>query len=52
LLAVLTRNLLVSIALIDKPEYFKALHRRAMANESIGSWSSLTAALEGLFSFV
>ncbi|GAA5975214.1 hypothetical protein JCM5350_000188 [Sporobolomyces pararoseus] len=33
-------------ALIDKPDYFKALHRRAMANESIGSWSSLTASLE------
>ncbi|GAA5953530.1 hypothetical protein JCM3765_005064 [Sporobolomyces pararoseus] len=33
-------------ALVDKPDYFKALHRRAMANESIGSWSSLTASLE------
>lgn len=28
-------------------EYTKALHRRAQANEKIGSWSSLTAALEG-----
>ncbi|GAA6005028.1 hypothetical protein JCM11491_002313 [Sporobolomyces phaffii] len=33
-------------ALAEDPDYFKALHRRAMANESIGSWGSLTAALE------
>ncbi|GAA5848744.1 hypothetical protein JCM3766R1_006587 [Sporobolomyces carnicolor] len=33
-------------ALIDQPDYFKALHRRAMANESIGSWSSLSSSLE------
>ncbi|GAA5883858.1 hypothetical protein JCM16303_007419 [Sporobolomyces ruberrimus] len=33
-------------ALAENPTYFKALHRRAMANESIGSWSSLSASLE------
>lgn len=34
-------------ALEDNPTYTKALQRRAMANEAIGSWSSLSAALEG-----
>ncbi|GAA5919456.1 hypothetical protein JCM1841_002404 [Sporobolomyces salmonicolor] len=33
-------------ALEEKPDYVKALHRRALANESIGSWSSLSAAQE------
>ncbi|GAA5829868.1 hypothetical protein JCM11251_007914 [Rhodosporidiobolus azoricus] len=33
-------------ALEEKPNYTKALHRRALANESIGSWSSLSTALE------
>ncbi|BGP24007.1 TPR domain containing protein [Rhodotorula toruloides] len=32
-------------ALEEKPEYAKALHRRALANEAIGSWSSLEASL-------
>ncbi|GAA5866677.1 hypothetical protein JCM8547_002720 [Rhodosporidiobolus lusitaniae] len=32
-------------ALEEKPDYTKALHRRAMANESIGSWGSLSASL-------
>lgn len=44
-------NLLPPTALIDKSDYFKALHRRAVANESIGSWFSLTASLEGKFRF-
>ncbi|ORY78844.1 hypothetical protein BCR35DRAFT_304839 [Leucosporidium creatinivorum] len=35
-------------ALEDNPHYIKALQRRALANESIGSWSSLTSALEDL----
>lgn len=34
-------------ALEDNTKYIKALQRRAMANESINSWSSLTSALEG-----
>ncbi|KAK4057811.1 hypothetical protein OIO90_001030 [Microbotryomycetes sp. JL221] len=33
-------------ALDDNPSYVKALHRRAMANEQIKSWGSLTSALE------
>ncbi|BGP15429.1 hypothetical protein JCM10213_005070 [Rhodosporidiobolus nylandii] len=33
-------------ALEEKPDYTKALHRRALANEAIGSWSSLSASLE------
>ncbi|GAA5906477.1 hypothetical protein JCM6882_004446 [Rhodosporidiobolus microsporus] len=33
-------------ALEENPDYTKALHRRAMANESIGSWSSLSSSLE------
>ncbi|KAJ8294678.1 Tetratricopeptide repeat protein 1 [Rhodotorula toruloides] len=32
-------------ALEEKPDYAKALHRRALANEAIGSWSSLEASL-------
>ena len=42
---------LCPVALIDQPDYFKALHRRAMANESIGSWSSLSSSLEGKLPF-
>lgn len=34
-------------ALADDPLYLKALHRRAQANEQIGTWSSLTSAYEG-----
>jgi len=34
-------------ALIDEPNYVKALHRRATANEKIGTWSGISAALEG-----
>ncbi|SCV70959.1 BQ2448_3721 [Microbotryum intermedium] len=30
----------------EKPKYMKALHRRALANEQLGTWSSLTSALE------
>lgn len=37
-------------ALLDDPQYVKALQRRAASNETIGSWSSLTAAQEGVFS--
>ncbi|KAG2023272.1 phosphoprotein phosphatase [Coprinopsis cinerea AmutBmut pab1-1] len=33
-------------ALKDNPTYEKALHRRATANETINTWSSLTAAQE------
>ncbi|SCZ98515.1 BZ3500_MvSof-1268-A1-R1_Chr7-1g09185 [Microbotryum saponariae] len=33
-------------ALEEKPKYMKALHRRALANEQLGTWSSLTSALE------
>lgn len=32
-------------ALKEDPEYIKALHRRAKANEKIGTWHSLDAAL-------
>ncbi|KAG6900154.1 hypothetical protein C0993_002083 [Termitomyces sp. T159_Od127] len=35
-----------SQALLDDPQYVKALQRRAASNEMIGSWSSLTAAQE------
>lgn len=38
---------LVPAALEDKADYAKAIHRRALANEAIGSWGSLTASLEG-----
>ena len=34
-------------ALEDKPGYLKALHRRALANEAIHSWSSLQGSLDG-----
>ncbi|KAJ7646867.1 hypothetical protein FB45DRAFT_733888, partial [Roridomyces roridus] len=34
-------------ALLDDPNYIKALHRRAASNEKINTWSSLTAAQEG-----
>ncbi|KAK4055486.1 hypothetical protein OIV83_000032 [Microbotryomycetes sp. JL201] len=33
-------------ALDDNPIYAKALHRRAMANEQIKSWASLTSAID------
>ncbi|KAG2023273.1 phosphoprotein phosphatase, variant 2 [Coprinopsis cinerea AmutBmut pab1-1] len=35
-----------ALALKDNPTYEKALHRRATANETINTWSSLTAAQE------
>ncbi|KAK0246043.1 TPR-like protein [Armillaria nabsnona] len=35
-----------SEALIDDPQYVKALQRRAASNDQIGSWASLTAAQE------
>jgi len=35
-----------SQALIDDPQYVKALQRRASSNEAVNSWSSLTAAQE------
>ncbi|KAF8078421.1 hypothetical protein FPV67DRAFT_1557757 [Lyophyllum atratum] len=35
-----------SQALIDDPRYVKALQRRASSNETVNSWSSLTAAEE------
>jgi hypothetical protein len=38
----------IHLALIDDPQYVKALQRRAASNEIIGSWSSLTSAQEGM----
>ncbi|PBK77011.1 TPR-like protein [Armillaria solidipes] len=35
-----------SEALIDDPQYIKALQRRAASNDQIGSWASLTSAQE------
>jgi len=37
-------------ALRDDPKYVKALQRRAAANEVINSWTSLSAAAEGIVS--
>ena len=34
-------------ALDDDPHYVKALHRRAVANEKLDSWTGLSGALEG-----
>lgn len=34
-------------ALQDEPLYAKARHRRALANEEIGTWGSLQSSLEG-----
>lgn len=34
-------------ALDDDPHYVKALHRRAVANEKLDSWTGLSSALEG-----
>ena len=34
-------------ALLDDPQYIKALQRRAASNEHLNSWSSLTSAQEG-----
>lgn len=48
----LSLTVLTPVALQEHPTYFKALHRRAMANESIGSWSSLSASLEGKFTLL
>jgi hypothetical protein len=33
-------------ALIDKPNYVKALHRRALASSKLSTWSSLEASLK------
>ncbi|KIJ38455.1 hypothetical protein M422DRAFT_176485, partial [Sphaerobolus stellatus SS14] len=33
-------------ALLDDPQYVKALHRRATSNDALGTWSSLAAAEE------
>jgi hypothetical protein len=38
---------LMNIALELDPGYTKALHRRATANDRIGTWSSLTSAKDG-----
>lgn len=38
----------LTAALEIDPAYLKAFHRRAQANENIGSWSSLSAAQEGM----
>ena len=41
-------SLMLTYAALDiDPHYIKALHRRALGNERIASWSSLTAAQEG-----
>jgi hypothetical protein len=37
-------------ALDDVPAYEKALHRRAVANEKLDTWSSLGTSLEGAWS--
>lgn len=37
----------VMAALLDDPNYIKALQRRAASNEQLDSWSSLTSAQEG-----
>jgi hypothetical protein len=42
-----TMRLLIEVALKDDPCYIKALKRRAVSNEVLGTWSSLTAAQEG-----
>ena len=38
---------LCAAALLDDPEYVKALQRRASSSEAIGIWSSLTTAQDG-----
>lgn len=35
-------------ALLEVPTYTKALHRRATSNDSLGTWTSLSAADKGL----
>lgn len=35
------------VALSDDPNYIKVLHRRAISNEALGTWSSLTSAEQG-----
>jgi hypothetical protein len=37
----------VSTALLDDPDYVKALERRATCNDTLNTWSSLTSAQEG-----
>lgn len=41
------RTIHLTTALEIDPAYLKAFHRRAQANENIGSWSSLSSAQEG-----
>ena len=41
------RDPYASIALLDDPTYTKALERRANSNDTINTWTSLTAAQEG-----
>lgn len=38
---------MLTLALKLDAAYLKALHRRAVANDKLGTWSSLTAAQEG-----
>lgn len=40
-------NPYTSIALLDDATYTKALERRASSNDTINTWTSLTAAQEG-----
>jgi hypothetical protein len=42
-----TMQRLIEVALKDDPRYIKALNRRAVSNEVLDTWSSLTAAQEG-----
>lgn len=35
-------------ALLDDPEYVKVLQRRASSHEMLGTWSSLSAARDGI----
>ena len=37
----------VQLAILDDPDYVKALQRRAAANEQLNTWSSLSNAQEG-----
>jgi len=38
-----------STALLDYPDYVKALERRAACNDILNTWSSLTSAQEGIY---
>ncbi|KAI0321686.1 hypothetical protein OF83DRAFT_1098154 [Amylostereum chailletii] len=41
-----------SDAILDDPDYAKAIQRRAQANEKIGSWSALSSAQDGEISYL